>query len=338
MMRGAIRLAVVFGLFFAASPSRSAQADQAVDVVLAVHGGTGMDKKDMTPELDRAFRAGLDKALRAGFKALNLPSATGLDGIEAAIRVLEDDPNFNAGRGAVLTHDSRIELDASVMEGAELRAGAVAGVTTVKNPISLARAVMEKTKHVMLIGRGAEAFAAEAGLKLVDPSYFRTERRLKQLQDELREERKKTALPRNRPHQWGTVGAVALDRAGHLASGTSTGGMSNKRYGRVGDSPIIGAGTYAADDACAVSATGHGEYFIRYSVARDIADRIRYKGIDVFTAAREVVLDVLVKAGGEGGVIALDPKGNLSMPFNSEGLYRGYITKDGTVVVRLYEN
>lgn len=323
-------------LLLIASPSRAAQADAASDVVLAIHGGTGMDKKDMTPQLEREFRLDLEKALRAGYEALNKPSAASLDGVEAAIRVLEDSPNFNAGKGAVFTHDGRIELDASVMEGADKRAGAVAGVTTVKNPITLARAVMDKTKHVMLIGRGAEQFAKEAGLEIVDPDYFRTERRWKQLQDELKEENKKSALPRPR-HQWGTVGAVALDRAGHLGAGTSTGGMSNKRYGRVGDSPIIGAGTYAADDACAVSATGHGEFFIRYSVARDIADRMRYKGLAVADAAREVVLEELVKAGGEGGVIALDPKGNLSMSFNSEGMYRGYVAKDGTVVVRLYE-
>ncbi len=336
-MRTAVRRgACVLGLILCAAPSRAAQADAAEGVVLAVHGGTGLDKKDMTPELDRAFRADLKKALRAGYAALNRPTASSLDGVEAAIRVLEDSPNFNAGKGAVFTHDGRIELDAAIMEGAGMRAGAVAGVTTVKNPIALARAVMEKTKHVMLIGRGAEQFAAEAGLEIVPPSYFRTERRWKELQDEIKEEGKKTEVPRTH-HQWGTVGAVALDRAGHLGAGTSTGGMTNKRYGRVGDSPIIGAGTYAADDACAVSATGHGEYFIRYSVARDIADRIRYKKIGVAAAAREVVLEELVKAGGEGGVIALDPKGSLSMSYNSEGMYRGYVTKDGAVVVRLYE-
>ncbi len=326
----------ILGFLLCASPARSASADKASDVVLAVHGGTGLDKKDMTPKLDRALRADLEKALRVGYAALNKPGAGSLDGVEAAVRFLEDSPNFNAGKGAVFTHDGKNELDASIMEGGGNRAGAVAGVTTVKNPISAARAVMEKTKHVMLIGRGAEAFAAEAGLEIVPPAYFRTERRWKQLQDELKEQGKKGALPRPR-HQWGTVGAVALDRAGHLGAGTSTGGMSNKRFGRVGDTPIIGAGTYASDDTCAVSATGHGEFFIRYSVARDIADRMRYKGLDVASAAGEVVLGVLVKAGGEGGVIALDPKGNLSMTFNSEGLYRGYITSDGAVTVRLYE-
>lgn len=322
----------------AAAPSFAGQADRASGVVLAVHGGTGMDKKDVSLELDRLFRSDLERALFAGYQALQRPSASGLDGVEAAIRVLEDSPNFNAGKGAVFTHDGKNELDASIMEGAGNKAGAVAGVATIKNPISAARAVMEKTRHVMLIGRGAETFAAEAGLEIVEPSYFRTERRWRQLQDDLKDEGKKSALPgTTHAREWSTVGAVALDRAGHLAAGTSTGGMSNKRFGRVGDSPIIGAGTYASDDACAVSATGHGEYFIRYSVARDIADRVRYKGIDVSRAASEVVLDELVKVGGEGGVIALDSKGNLAMPFNSEGLYRGYVTKDGAVTVRLYE-
>lgn len=308
-------------------------------VVLAVHGGTGLDKKDMTPELDRKFRAGLEAALKAGHAVL--AGGGGLSAVESAIRVLEDDPEFNAGRGAVFTAEGKNELDAAIMEGAGLRAGAVAGVTTVKNPITLARAVMEKSKHVLLVGAGAESFAKEAGLKPVHPSYFKTERRWKAIQEIWRQEKeplKKGSLDRRTHHQWGTVGAVALDASGRLFAGTSTGGMTNKRPGRVGDSPIIGAGTYADDASCAVSATGHGEYFIRYTVAHDIAARVKYKNLSVAQAAEEVIQGSLRKAGGEGGVIVLSPKGDLAFSYNSEGLYRGYALKDGTVRVFLYEN
>jgi beta-aspartyl-peptidase (threonine type) len=327
----------------AVSPSWSASADehQVPNVVLGVHGGLGIEKKDLTPELEKAYRADLERALRAGHAALNKPGASGLDGVEAAIRVLEDAPLFNAGKGAVFTHEGRNELDASLMEGKSLRAGSVAGVTIVKNPITAARAVMEKSKHVMLIGRGAEIFATKQGLEIVDPSYFWTEPRWKQLQDAWKEEadkagRKQGAAPSATHHEWGTVGAVALGRDGTLVAGTSTGGMSNKQFGRVGDSPIIGAGTYADNAGCAVSATGHGEYFIRYAVAHDINSLVKYKGLPVDQAANEVVNKKLKEAGGEGGVIALDARGNFAMPFNSEGMYRGYVTQDGSIKTLLY--
>lgn len=320
--------------------------DMAVpNVVLGVHGGTGMPKKEMTPEVEKKLRAGLEQALKAGAAILKKSDGTSLDAVEAAIRVLEDDPLFNAGKGAVFTHDGKNELDASIMEGRTKKAGAVAGVTVVKNPISAARAVMEKTKHVMLIGRGAEELAKEVGLDIVDPSYFRTEERWKQLQQELEAERKASgkkekggaALVSPRPHEWSTVGAVAVDSAGNLAAGTSTGGMSNKRFGRIGDSPIIGAGTYADNRTCAVSCTGHGEYFIRYAVTHDISALMEYKGLTVQQAADEVLRKKLVAAGGEGAAIALDPKGNFAMSRNSEGCYRGYVTRDGKITVLLYD-
>lgn len=344
---------VGFGLWLVLMVADAIHAEDAVveNVVFAIHGGIGLDKAEMTPEIDKRVRAELEQALRAGFAALNKPNAVGLDAVEAAIRLMEDSPQFNAGRGAVFTHDGRNELDASIMEGKTFKAGSVAGVTTVKNPITAARAVMEKSKHVLLVSRGAEAFAAEKGLEIVDPKYFRTEERWQQLQKQLDEEKKRgqglrvesqeTAVVPQRHltgFSFGTVGAVALDKAGNLSAGTSTGGMSNKRWGRVGDSPIIGAGTYADNEACAVSATGHGEYFIRYSVAHDIVALMKYKGLTVDAAADEVIRKKLKMAGGEGGVICLDHKGRFYPSYNTEGMYRGCITYDGQVQVRIFEN
>ncbi len=326
--------------------SLAAQEAAVPHVVLGIHGGAGVPKNEMKPELEKHLRAGLEQALKEGYAALKKPGAISLDGVETAIRVLEDDPWFNAGRGAVFTHDGRNELDASIMEGRLKKAGAVAGVTNIKNPITAARAVMEKTKHVMLISKGAEVFAKDAGLEIVDPSYFRTEQRWQQLQEQLREEREvldkkkkegAALAPLTRPYELSTVGAVAVDEAGNLAAGTSTGGMSNKQYGRVGDSPIIGAGTYADNRSCAVSCTGHGEFFIRYSVSHDIAVLMEYKGLSVQEAADEVIRHKLKTAGGEGAAIALDPKGNFAMSHNTEGLYRGYVTSDGKMTVMLYE-
>jgi beta-aspartyl-peptidase (threonine type) len=323
----------------------SAGEPAAANVVLGIHGGTGVPRKEMTPEVEKDIRKGLADALRAGHAALRKPGGTSLDAVETAIRVLEDNPRFNAGRGSVFTHDGRNELDASIMDGRARMAGAVAGVTVVKNPISAARAVMEKTRHVLLIGKGAEVFAAESGLEIVDPAYFRTEHRWQQLQDQLREERAdkgkkdRAALPGIAPtREWSTVGAVAVDAAGNLAAGTSTGGMSNKRFGRVGDSPIIGAGTFADNATCAVSCTGHGEYFIRWSVAHEISSLVRYRGLAVGQAAEEVIVRQLKPAGGEGAAIVLDPKGNFAEAYNSEGLNRGYITADGTITVRMYDD
>jgi beta-aspartyl-peptidase (threonine type) len=292
---------------------------------IALHGGAGTINRDkLTPEREAAIRAAMEHALKEGHTIL-ARGGSSLDAVTRAIVLLEDSPYFNAGKGAVFTHDGVNELDAAIMSGTSLAAGSVAGVRTVKNPILLARAVMEKSKHVMLVAAGADEFAGVAGIERVDPSYFRTDERWQQLQDALAEDK------------FGTVGAVALDQAGALAAGTSTGGMTNKRYGRVGDSPIIGAGTYA-NDFCAVSATGHGEYFIRHTVAHEICARAEYRGIPLERAADQVVMDELVKAGGEGGLIAMDRSGNVTMPFNTTGMYRGSIGEDGVPRVQIYRD
>jgi beta-aspartyl-peptidase (threonine type) len=289
-----------------------------------------------TPERDAAVRRDLEQALRAGHTVLASGGAS-VDAVAAAVVVLEDSPWFNAGKGAVFTHDGTNELDAAIMVGRPLAAGAVAGLRTIKNPILLARAVMERSPHVMMVSDGAERFADQVGVARVDPSYFRTDERWQQLQDSLARERAqaRAATPAPRTDYYGTVGAVALDRAGVLAAATSTGGMTNKRYGRVGDAPVIGAGTYA-NHVCAVSATGHGEHFIRHAVAHDICARTEYLGVPLARAAEQVVMEKLAAAGGDGGVIAIDRQGNMTMPFNSERMYRGYIGADGVPHVALY--
>jgi beta-aspartyl-peptidase (threonine type) len=313
------------------------------NVVLAIHGGIGVDRKDMTPELEAQLRPALEQALKAGYAALKKPNATGLDGVEAAIRVLEDSPLFNAGRGAVFTHEGRNELDASIMEGKTKHAGAVASVTIVKNPITAARAVMEKSKHVLLIGRGAEVFATRNNLEIVDPSYFWTEPRWRDIQKRWEQERdpksdqSRYVNPVMPKHEFGTVGAIALGEDGNLAAGTSTGGMTNKAFGRVGDSPIIGAGTYADNEGAAVSCTGHGEFFIRWAVAHEVNALMKYRGLPIEKATDNVINGQLKPAAGEGGLIALDRKGNFSAAYNTEGMYRGYITADGKTNVALYE-
>ncbi len=313
-------------------------------IMLVVHGGAGtITRRSMTPEVEQQYRAKLEEAMLAGH-AILARGGSSLDAVEASIRILEDSPLFNAGKGAVFTHEGRNELDASIMDGKTLKAGAVAGVTIVRNPISAARAVMEKSKHVMMVGRGAELFATKMGLEIVDPSYFWTERRWKSLQNELlkeQEQQKPKAevipmFPDER--KYGTVGVVALDRSGNLAAGTSTGGMTNKMFGRVGDSPIIGAGTYADNNSCGVSATGDGEYFIRLGVARDIAALMTYRGMTVQQACDEVIQKKLENLGGKGGVVALDAKGYVAMSFNSEGMYRGWVGEDGKPTVLIYKD
>jgi len=311
-----------------------------------IHGGAGVIKKgSLTPEKEKEYRAKLEEALMAGYKALQA-GKSGIDAVETAIRVLEDSPLFNAGKGAVFTHDGKNELDASIMDGRTLAAGAVAGLHRVKNPITLARAVMEKSQHVMMAGEGAEQFATEQKIELVDPKYFWTQERWDALQQILKEEKEKAAgskvsvnaassLPTNR---FGTVGAVALDKNGNLAAGTSTGGMTNKRYGRVGDAPIIGAGTFANNNTCAVSATGWGEMFIRLGVARDISALMEYRALTVQQAADIVIQQKLPKLGGDGGIIAVDKYGNIGISFNSEGMYRAYIDSNGKPVVEIYKN
>ncbi len=309
-------------------------------VVLVIHGGAGViSRTKMTAERESQYREALERALRAGAAEIE-KGGRSLDAVEAAIKVMEDSPLFNAGKGAVFTHEGRNELDAAIMEGAEKRAGAVAGVTRIKNPIAAARAVMERSPHVLLVGEGADRFAISQKLEEVNPVYFWTPERWKALQEALeregRETRQRTSSLPPPDRRFGTVGAVALDRHGNLAAGTSTGGMTNKRYGRVGDSPIIGAGTFADNATCAVSGTGHGEIFIRFSVAHEISALMKYGKRTVQEAAREVLKGLPPEDGGVGGVIALDAAGNAALEFDTEGMYRGTITADGTIAIAIY--
>ena len=300
---------------------------------LAIHGGAGViERGDLTAEKEAAYRAGLNAALAAGQRVL-ASGGSSLDAVEATIRVLEDNPLFNAGRGAVFTADGRNELDASIMDGATLKAGAVAGVTRTRNPISLARAVMQSSPHVMMARDGADQFSVEQGLPQAPPEYFRTEERWQQLLDWRRDH----AAELDRTHSRGTVGAVAIDVNGHVAAGTSTGGMTGKRWGRIGDSPVIGAGTYAADGTCAVSATGSGEYFIRASAARQLCDRISWHSEDVRSAAASTIADI-GRIGGDGGVIAMDGAGHIAFAMNSSGMYRGWVTSALPAATAIYSN
>ncbi|RZA17195.1 MAG: isoaspartyl peptidase/L-asparaginase, partial [Lysobacteraceae bacterium] len=294
---------------------------------------------DLTAEEEGAARAAMEQALKAGYAKLQ-SGGSSVDAVAAAIVVMEDAPQFNAARGAVFTHDGRNELDTSIMDGASGKAGAAAGLHRVRNPITLARAIMDKSRHVMMVGDGAEAFAREQGLALVDPAYFRVEKRWQQLQKALREE--KSAQASNTPlvlpgkAYFGTVGALALDVQGRLAAGTSTGGMTNKRYGRVGDSPIIGAGTWA-DARCAVSGTGWGEFYIRAAAAHEICARVRLSGDPLAKAADRVINRDIPAAGGDGGAIALGADGTVAFPFNTGGMYRGWIGTDGVPHVAIYK-
>lgn len=298
---------------------------------LVLHGGAGtILKSEMTAQKEAAYRAKLEEALRTG-EAVLAKGGTSLDAVVATIQLMEDSPLFNAGKGAVFSAEGANELDASIMDGSNLAAGAVAGVKRIKSPIALARLVMENSKHVMFSGEGAEAFAVSQGMALVDPKYFFTQRRWDSLQKVKQQEAKN-----KNPKKHGTVGVVALDQHGNLAAGTSTGGLTNKKFGRVGDSPIIGAGTYADNNTCGVSATGHGEYFIRAAVAHDIAARVEYKGLSVQAAADEVIRVKLVKMGGSGGVIVMDRKGKVAYSFNTAGMYRGYLKAGEQPHVEIY--
>ncbi|WP_426688963.1 isoaspartyl peptidase/L-asparaginase family protein [Rhodanobacter ginsengiterrae] len=313
----------------------AAASHAAVPPVLVIHGGAGVIKRDMTPAKEQALRAAMTQALQDGYARLKAGKPA-LDAVTSALTVLEDDPNFNAGKGSVFTHDGRNELDAAIMDGYTLRAGAVAGVQRVKNPILLARAVMEHSPHVMLSGAGAEAFAQSIGMPLVDPPYFRTDARWQQLQKALKEDSaKQPHADEETARHFGTVGAVALDAQGHLAAGTSTGGMTDKRWGRIGDSPIIGAGTYA-NSGCAVSATGWGEFYIRTVAAHAICMRVTLMRVPLKRAAAEVINQEIPSMGGNGGAIALDAQGHISIPFNTDGMYRGWIGADGVPHVALY--
>ena len=303
-------------------------------VAIALHGGAGtIERGAMSEELEATYRAFLDDAITRGYEQL-LEGRSGLDVVVNVIQLMEDSPLFNAGRGAVYTWEGTHELDASIMHGEHLDAGAVAGVSTVKSPIALARAVMEDSPHVMLASRGAEVFASEQGFDLVSPEYFATERRREAL--EAYKANEQAGLKPEADHKFGTVGVVVLDQAGNLVAGTSTGGMTGKRWGRIGDSPVIGAGTYADNRSCAVSATGHGEYFIRHTVARDICARMQFGGMTLEEASSAVIVEELVAANGEGGIVAVDPAGEVALVFNTPGMYRASIDAMGRKVVGIY--
>lgn len=308
------------------------------EYAIVIHGGAGtILKENMTPEKEKAYMDAMHKALDIGEDVLK-NGGSSMDAVEQAIKFMEDSPLFNAGKGAVFTHNGTNEMDASFMFGKDQNAGAVGGVSNIKHPISAARAVLEKSEHVMMAGKGAEEFAAQQGLEIVDPSYFYTERRWNSLQRILSSESEKTELSESDDvdKKHGTVGCVALDKDGNIAAGTSTGGMTNKKFNRIGDSPIIGAGTYADNATCGVSSTGHGEYFIRYTVARDIAAMMEYGDKTLQEAGTYIINQKLVEKGGTGGVVALDKNGNIAMPFNTPGMYRGY-AKPGERIVKIYK-
>jgi beta-aspartyl-peptidase (threonine type) len=376
-MKNILSLLLIFVFFFLpvtaqkrgdAAEIKQLQSPQNPRLGFVIHGGAGVIKRgSLSPEKEAEYKRKLEEAVLAGYKALQ-DGKNGLDAVEIAIRMLEDSPLFNAGKGAVFTADGKNELDASIMDGKTLKAGAVAGLHHVKNPISLARKVMENSPHVMMVGDGAEKFAKEQNIELVNEKYFWTQERWDSLQRIIKQEKEKekaakegkkvsqtiqdskfkiqdsklaeaeTAGERELAYnKFGTVGAVALDKDGNLAAGTSTGGMTYKKFGRVGDAPIIGAGTYANNATCAVSATGWGEFFIRLGVARDISAMMEYRGLPVQQAA-DAVMNKVKTLGGDGGVIAIDKFGNIGVSFNSEGMYRAYINSDGKPVIEIYTN
>lgn len=317
---------------------------------IAIHGGAGViERKDLTPETEAAYRAAMARAVATGSAVLD-KGGSSMDAVEAVIREFEDDPLFNAGRGAVFTAEGTNSLDAAIMDGATLKAGAVAGVTRTRHPISLARAVMEKSTHVMLVGAGADAFSVSAGLEQAPPAWFFTERRWDQLVKALTgmglpipprpagAPAPQAFVPIPDDRKFGTVGVVALDSAGNVAAGTSTGGTTAKRWGRVGDSPIIGAGTYAANQSCAVSGTGTGEYFIRLTVAREICALVQYRGLPLQKAADEVIQTRLTALGGDGGVVALTPDGQIAWSFNTSGMYRASAAQGQAPVISIYKD
>ncbi len=361
-------IAIIFLLFILNKSFAQPSSNQPGKYVLVIHGGAGaILKRQLTPENEAAYKASLNKALDKGNTIL-INGGTALDAVEATLRVLENDSLFNAGKGAVFTNEGRNELDAAIMDGRNQKAGSVAGVTTIKNPITAARAVMEKSPHVLMVGLGAEKFAKQQGVEMVAPSYFYTELRWKELQIVKSEDsiqmRKSDSSSKLMDGQgpntigkeialfeqndlfyssigvggkYGTVGAVALDMQGNLAAATSTGGMTNKKFGRIGDAPIIGAGTYANNKTVAISCTGWGEYYIRLVMAKTISDMMEYGKIKLSDAANEMIMKKLPALGGNGGLIAVDANGNIAMPFNSEGMYRGYIKSNGEREVKIYK-
>ena len=332
-----VLLSVLF--FFSCNLDVSTESSESTQskrskAILVIHGGAGtILKKNMTPEKEKNYQDILSQVLAEGYEMLN-NGRSSLDVVQHCVMIMEDSPLFNAGKGAVYNSKGQQEMDASIMEGQTLNAGAVAGVNKIKNPIHAARLVMDSSVHVMLSGKGALEFASKNGVELVDSSYFYNERRLNQLQ---RARDKETSSLYNEDQKFGTVGAVALDNDGNLAAATSTGGMTNKKFGRIGDSPIIGAATYADNRTCAVSSTGHGEYFIRLGIARDISAAMEYNELSVEEASDLVINEKLEKIGGTGGVIVLDNKGNYAMTFNTAGMYRGVINDQGESLVEIYE-
>jgi beta-aspartyl-peptidase (threonine type) len=344
------KLIVLFSLFFFANGWGQAGKSPSRKFVLVIHGGAGtILKSQMTPEKEEAYTNALRQALEKG-AALLSKGGSAVDAVEASVRILEDNPLFNAGKGAVFTNEGKNELDASIMNGRTMEAGAVAGVKTIRNPIMAARAVMEKSPHVMMTGAGAEQFAKEQGLEIVDPAYFFTEERWKGLmqaktEDSLIKQKAADSVrhgwlkqPGNRDDKYGTVGAVALDQYGNLAAATSTGGMTNKKFGRVGDSPVIGAGTYANNKTVAISCTGWGEYFIRLVMAKTVSDMMEFGKIKLKDATGEMILKRLPALAGDGGLIAVDKEGNIAMPFCTEGMYRGFIRQGSKAEVKIYKN
>ncbi len=354
------KLLLLFSLFFCIAAAARQKGNDG-KYVLVIHGGAGtILKSQMSDAQEKAYKESLEKALQKGEDILK-KGGSALDAVEAAVKEMEDNPLFNAGKGAVFTNEGKNELDASIMNGENLAAGAVAGVTVIRNPISAARAVMEKSPHVMMMGSGAEKFAKEQGLTLVDPAYFYTESRWRGLQRAKAIDSTKSVLdhvdtskrisfiepvegepqlyssPLGIGGKYGTVGAVALDKKGNLAAATSTGGMTNKKFGRIGDAPIIGAGTYADNNTVAISCTGWGEYFIRLVMAKSISDRMEYGKMPLQQAADEMVMKKLPALGGDGGLVAVDKEGNIAMPFCTEGMYRGFVKEKGEKVVLIYK-
>ncbi|WP_081208330.1 isoaspartyl peptidase/L-asparaginase family protein [Salegentibacter sediminis] len=352
-----IFLLLSLSLFFACNSSEEKELPEEVseeelsteptdNFGIVIHGGAGtIVKENMTDSLEKAYKDKLEEAIRRGHEIL-ANGGTAMEAVQRTINIMEDSPLFNAGKGAVFTNAETNELDASIMDGKTLNAGAVAGVTTVKNPINLAWEVMENSEHVMMAGKGAELFAEERGMEIVDPEYFYTENRFQSLQRLKERDAEKTELdhdqsaafvdPFIKDSKYGTVGCVALDKDGNLAAGTSTGGMTNKKWGRIGDAPIIGAGTYANNKTCAVSATGWGEFFIRGVVAHDISALMQYKRLSLKDAAAEVIQNKIPDLGGNGGIIAIDFQGNIAMEFNTAGMYRAHMNKNGDLEIGIY--
>ena len=338
----------IFGIFAsfllltACSPAPEQKNSASPPIGIVIHGGAGtILRENMTPEIEAAYRETLAEAIRVGYTLLK-NGASSQEAIEKTIHVMEDSPLFNAGKGAVLTADETIELDASFMNGATLDAGAISGVKTVKHPISAAIKVMENSPHVMLSGQGADQFASEQGLEIVEPSYFFTERRINSLKRVKESEGQTQSSAQTalylRNQRYGTVGCVALDAKGNLAAGTSTGGMTNKKWNRIGDAPIIGAGTYANNATCAISATGWGEYFIRSVVAHDISALMEYKGLSIQEASRIVIHEKVAALGGDGGIVGIDNQGNIAMEMNTPGMYRAHMDSEGTLTVKIFQD